>query len=92
MSQHTPGPWVATGNYVKTDDGVICTMARIGAIQFAAEIGSLEDSANARLIAASPGLYAAAKRLLNPVPGETLDMVMTALRDAVEQVEGRVTS
>lgn len=51
-----------------------------------------QELADARLIAASPSLYAAAKRLLDPVPGETLDEVMAALREAVEQVEERKTS
>lgn len=90
MSQHTAGPWVATGNYVKTDDGVNGdAMTKQEAIKRASQTLGRRISANARLIAASPSLYAAAKRLLEPVPGETLDEVMTALREAVEQAEGR---
>lgn len=37
---------------------------------------------------AAPDLYAAAKRLLEPVPGDTMDAAMTALRAAVDRADG----
>lgn len=100
MSQHTPGPWVVK----ETRDGmtirknrrrleVVAPCSGGGEMVIVGKNTGLDclRTANARLIAASPSLYAAAKRLLDPVPGETLDVVMTALREAVEQVEGQVT-
>lgn len=98
MSQFTPGPWVVR----ETRDGmtirkyrkrleVVAPCPGGGEMVIVGKQTGLDclRSANARLISAAPSLYAAAKRLLNPVPGETLDEVITALKEAVEQAEGR---
>lgn len=61
---YTPSPWKTNRNYsyVFRDegnhDGAICRMAYAeSAIQWVCEPASLENSANARLIAAAPELY-----------------------------------
>jgi hypothetical protein len=57
-TKHTPGPWEVMNNYVKRVSGaVIATTARQNSVcRFEAEVGSSEDGANARLIAAAPEL------------------------------------
>ena len=54
--KHTPGPWEVLNNYIKVRGGaVIATTARNNSVcNFAAGVASLEDAANARLIAAAP--------------------------------------
>ena len=74
--KHTPGPWHRTGsNYVartgNDGTGVVCkTSNTVDALRFCAGPGSLEDAANAALIAAAPDLLAACeaalKALKNP--------------------------
>jgi len=65
----TEGPWEVLNNYVKKVGGaVIATTARNNAVcRFEAEVASLEDEANANLIAASPELLAALENLLDMV-------------------------
>lgn len=59
MSAHTPGPWhVEDGYYVATEEWEICWM---GAIE--GGMTSEEMTANSRLIAAAPDLYAYAARM-----------------------------
>ena len=56
-TKHTPGPWVTHCGFVATaDHKAICKMAYEGGVQFAAPTATLEDAANARLIAAAPDL------------------------------------
>lgn len=93
MNKHTPGPWKAFQARQRIgDDPVWSVWTGDEGYGIAIIDGCGDNEANARIIAASPSLYATAKRLLYPVPGETLDVVMAALREAVEQAEGRETS
>jgi hypothetical protein len=82
---HTPGPWVASngGPYVKaqgTDpngscgDSVVCiTSNTFNQVRFAAGVGSLEDKANALLIAAAPELLAALEYIVGWEAGPNWD-------------------
>ena len=72
MRAYTPLPWRATpdSSYVYHNegdghDGVICKMASTNLpLQWACDPASLENSANARLIVASPRLLEACKALV----------------------------
>ena len=55
----TPGPWATTGGFVRAKSGAICKMSHNSAIKYAADPGSIEDAANAALIAAAPELLSA---------------------------------
>ena len=55
----TPGPWETTGGFVRAKSGAICKMSHNSAIKYAADQGSIEDAANAALIAAAPELLKA---------------------------------
>src|SRR3990172_5904498 len=65
---HTEGPWKAMSGFVATTEpipSVICKMSHIcNVLNFAAEPGSIEDGANARLIAAATDLLAACKNAI----------------------------
>jgi len=67
--KYTRGPWISAGAFVVTDNTqeakAICKMAYMGQIEFAAGVCSLEDKANARLIASSPGLLEACEEALD---------------------------
>ena len=63
--KHTPGPWFSGGNVINDGTGVIAVTARNdSAFQYAADPGSLVDSANSRLIAAAPELLELARLIL----------------------------
>lgn len=64
MSKHTPGPWISPHktNAVTVRHPVV--MSDIGGVAIATWAGSEQQTdANARLIAASPDLYAVLKEL-----------------------------
>jgi len=67
-TKHTPGPWCAFAGFVaaETTEGkkAVCKMSYPGAVVFAAECGTLEDSANARLIAAAPNMLKALQQIV----------------------------
>ena len=62
MTAHTPGPWVVKDSTQVTSDGR--HIADCAGRETTTAIG-LEDSANARLIAAAPDLLAALEKLLH---------------------------
>lgn len=66
-SKHTPGPWRTSNSYGHVFTGdykVICKMADNNPLlNWAVEGSSIENSANARLIAAAPELLSALKAL-----------------------------
>ena len=67
MSKHTPGPWTAInhGNFVNSDNGLICRMSHAGTAFFwATGPADLENTANAQLLAASPEMLEALKKCL----------------------------
>jgi len=70
-AKHTPGPWNVKMQYVVKNNMVVSIMANHhNPVNFVSKVGSLEDMANARLIAAAPDLLQAlqsAKRLLELV-------------------------
>ncbi len=73
-SKHTPGPWITTPTFSHVfrnegeHDGVICAMPRNDSpIQWVCDPASLENSANARLIAAAPDLLEALKEVIQSV-------------------------
>ena len=91
MNQHAKGPWHINAidskrNRVVGDENS-AGWDKLQVNSANATIAWVYRKADARLIAASPSLYAAA-RLLEPVPGETMDAVMGALRAAVEKADG----
>ena len=57
----TPGPWAATAGFVRAKHGAICKMSHDSAIKYAAGQGSVEDAANAALIASAPELLEAVR-------------------------------
>jgi len=63
LTQHaaTPGPWVATAGFVRAKNGAICKMSHDSAIKYASSQGSVEDAANAALIASAPELLEAVR-------------------------------
>jgi hypothetical protein len=61
-SSHTPGPWYKGAGFVRSEHGAICKMAHESPIMYAASTGSIENEANARLIAAAPELLEAVKK------------------------------
>lgn len=75
QAKHTPGPWNAVngGPYVKQsgsdpngscgDSVIAITSNTASRVRFAAEVGSLEDKANAWLIASAPELLDACRAL-----------------------------
>ena len=48
-AQHTPGPWIQIGNQVGVEIGIVATV-------HSPKLSTLEEFANARLIAAAPDL------------------------------------
>ncbi len=89
MSEHTPGPWIVSGESIVSDEMEICiaNIERDGGYEALAP----ERDANARLIAAAPDLLAAcklAKKFLEPdlvEPGRT---VFWALVGVIKKAEG----
>lgn len=89
MSKHTPGPWVRSGNNIKsrTDN---CVVIRIPAqtARYGAEWEIERWDADARLIAAAPELLEALENLLKVHEGEggtqhnAADMARAALAKA----------
>ena len=67
--KHTPGPWEVSGagTFVKlrADNKAICRMNHGGVWEWATEKGSIEDQANAQLIAAAPKLLEACETALH---------------------------
>ena len=57
----TKGPWSAGQGFVTAGHKAICKMSHDSAINYAASPGSVEDAANARLIAAAPDLLNAVR-------------------------------
>lgn len=56
----TSGPWVAHCGFVATQGHkAICKMSYTGAVNFATGPATLEDTANAKLIAAAPDMFQA---------------------------------
>jgi hypothetical protein len=95
-TQFTPGPWKATktSSHVYHDagnehDGVICKMAHAGSLQWACkDPSSLENTANARLIAASPSMYDALAAIANMQVQETTDFrELAALCISIAHIE-----
>lgn len=110
LTKHTPGPWFACG------DGSCGTLVRAGDIRTGRKVASTwvntspmsipENEANARLIAASPDLLAALKRMvsqceryLNERPVSESDMLnpdyvspMEQSLAAIAKAEGRFTA
>jgi len=80
---HTPVPWTTDRNHITTDAG-----EEIATVSYQ-QSGYVQ--ANIRLIVTAPRLLAAAKRLIAPVPGDTIEEAMADLQAAVEQAEGRET-
>ena len=68
--KHTPGPWYAlparAGFYIQAENDIIVDTADQNA-----RYGTIDDEANARLIAAAPELLEALKALHHAVCGET---------------------
>ena len=62
MTQHTPGPWDATGLYVRERNGGL--IASIIDLWHGQKTPKAEMDANARLISAAPDLLAALEELL----------------------------
>lgn len=56
VCNHTPGPWDHACGFVRARHGAICKMSHDSPISYAATPGSIEDDANAALIAAAPEL------------------------------------
>jgi hypothetical protein len=93
-TKHTSGPWVTHCGFVATTDHkAICKMAYTGGVQFAAPTATLEDAANARLIAASPDMLAALRSIMAALsqpavfPAD-LDLCRMNAREAIAQAEG----
>ena len=66
--KHTPGPWEVSksGSFVRLpapDNRAICRMNHGSVWEWAQPKGSIEDRANARLIAAAPELLEACRML-----------------------------
>ena len=83
MSKHTPGPWVAKGPSVETEDGGL-----IAAVLDPTERGTTVPDpyvvANAHLIAAAPDLLEALKKALNVLVSEPANITYRAHREIVE--------
>ncbi len=80
---HTPGPWKVEGNRV-TAQG-----QQFAFLQTSASACTLEDWANARLIAVAPELFQALADLIDATP-ETFDNrhELAAARDAIARATG----
>jgi len=92
-AKHTQGPWITNCGFVATaKHTAICKMSYTGAVKFAADPASLEDSANARLIAAAPDMLEACKAVLeaNPIPGGMKERrgVMAMVEAAIQAATG----
>ncbi len=92
---HTPGPWKRTSGFVAAGSRVVCSMARANSVMhFAAEPGTLEDAANAHLIAAAPELLEYAASLLVAAENNR-DMlaicpgIINSLRAAIAKARGQ---
>jgi hypothetical protein len=78
MSNITPGEWIALngGPYIvaQGEDGgyrvVAITANTFNEVTFAAGVGTIEDKANAKVLAASPALFTACKDALEWIWGE----------------------
>lgn len=91
QAKFTPGPWKALsgGPYVvksnsdpngSCGDSVVCVTANTAShVRFAADVGSLEDKANARLIAAAPELLSALRHALEDL--EQLNVGHASIED-----------
>ena len=100
--KHTPRSWQVSGSgdFVKSQDhSAICRMAYNGVWKWAAGIGTLEDRANARLIAAAPDLLDALKNVLdelhkhhkmNVKKDYSLMVADSVARKAIAKAEGRL--
>ena len=104
MSTHTPGPWETTPRYEfvfhnagNGRDGVVCKMACPNTpLQWAADPASLENSANARLIAAAPDLLEFVKNLRDLMYDDYRDEVWAEVRgdycgELIAKAEGEST-
>lgn len=95
--RHTPGPWIVQESFNEDRKMHVLGIGPegyswIAKIQTVPEHGSLENMANARLIAAAPELLQAADYLLslNREAGQTeWKTAMQSLARAVAKAEGR---
>ena len=62
MTEHTPGPWHLDGSQIKNADGDALA-------SWPHSLGDAEDHANARLMAAAPGLLAAVEAAYETMRG-----------------------
>lgn len=92
MTKHTPGPWIVNGNAIEARDeeGRGLMIASLYDESDNA-LPSSENKANADLIAVSPKLLQAAKRLLGtPWHGDMrVHEAFGALENAIKEAEGR---
>ncbi len=79
MSKHTPGPWIAVGKYIATDEHILCEM-------FYARTRDERD-ANQRLIATAPELLEALK-LAQSIIGHPEDAHSKLISAAINKAEG----
>jgi hypothetical protein len=105
-AKHTPGPWQRVGtHYVARMDGdgykrgAVCKMANTDdAVIYCAGASSLEDAANAALIAAAPDLLAACKSALAALNDPDMDCYLdaesleVALESAIEKATGQAVA
>ena len=93
-SKHTPGPWTIEGTGILNDprNGASVGTTRIGTGGYG-EIelidGTNEPDYNARLIAAAPELYDAARAVLDAWRGGDLAAAVRGLQSAVDKAEGK---
>lgn len=93
MSKHTPGPWVRSGNNIKsrTDN---CVVIRIPAqtARYGAEWEIERRDADAHLIAAAPELLEALEEIVkeyceNPDNGRTLRWAVDGAKEAIAKAK-----
>lgn len=88
-AKHTPGPWITHCGFVATaKHTAICKMSYTGAVKFAADPASLEDSANTRLIAAAPAMLAALEQIASDKPNSDKFALMAIARAAIQAATG----
>jgi hypothetical protein len=93
MSRHTPGPWKEDA-WVGTDpyddpDGPFVEVGNVRWSPNKVDVpAAIEQTANARLIAAAPELLEACEGLLNALPSATTHPAIKAARAAIAKAKG----